>query len=258
MPNLTITFTPPSPAPSLGYRVKYWNANTPGTVITVSPNPSSSPVVISGLAAGCYAGTIEAVCSAGVFSSAVNFSACTPSPTYYYYSVNKYDCATCTLDDLTFVARSSTQLSTTSGTHYKVGSFTYVINNQITPAPSTFDVDLDNAPTGSTCSGVCGGGAPLAYQYEIADSGFSLCGDACSNFIGIPTSVVYSVATQITNLLGSFIYVDSNGVTPFTGNNQFYRIQSLAGSGQAYTVQVTNTGEVISISQCNNGNCIPI
>lgn len=80
MPNLTISFTPASPAPALGYRVRYWNVNTPGTVITVSPNPSGSPVVIPGVDAGCYSGTVESACSGGVFSSPVSFTnACSPS-----------------------------------------------------------------------------------------------------------------------------------------------------------------------------------
>lgn len=79
MPNLNISFTPASPAPANGYRVKYWNANTPGTVITVSPNPTSSPVSITGVAAGCYAGTIESACGGGQFSSTVSFSACSPA-----------------------------------------------------------------------------------------------------------------------------------------------------------------------------------
>lgn len=79
MPNLTISFTPASPAPALGYRVKYWNVSTPGSITTVSPNPSGSPVVISGVAAGCYAGTIESACSGGTFSSPVSFNACSPS-----------------------------------------------------------------------------------------------------------------------------------------------------------------------------------
>lgn len=86
MPNLNISFTPVSPAPANGYRVKYWNVNTPGTIITVTPNPTGSPVSISGVAEGCYAGTVESACSGSQFSSPVSFNACSPSPTYYYYT----------------------------------------------------------------------------------------------------------------------------------------------------------------------------
>lgn len=76
MPTLSISFTSASPVPANGYRVKYWNVNTPGTIITVSPNPTTSPVSISGVVAGCYAGTVESACSGGVFSSTVSFNAC--------------------------------------------------------------------------------------------------------------------------------------------------------------------------------------
>lgn len=86
MPNLNISFTPVSPTPTNGYRVRYWNVNTPGTIITVSPNPTSSPVSITGVAEGCYAGTVESACGGGQFSSTVSFNACSPAPTYYYYT----------------------------------------------------------------------------------------------------------------------------------------------------------------------------
>jgi len=60
---LTISFTEASPAPSGGYLVRYWATNTPGTVLTTTT--TSSPVVISGLSATSYTGTIESVCSFG-------------------------------------------------------------------------------------------------------------------------------------------------------------------------------------------------
>lgn len=69
MAKLTVTFTPPSPAPSGGYRVKYRKVGTTSWN-TVSPYPTSSPVVISGVENGVdYETTIEAACDGGVFSS---------------------------------------------------------------------------------------------------------------------------------------------------------------------------------------------
>lgn len=76
MPDLTILFTPASPAPVNGYVVKYWNVTTPSNVITVIPNPTGSPVTITGVPAGCYTGTIESACSGGQLSSSVSFNAC--------------------------------------------------------------------------------------------------------------------------------------------------------------------------------------
>lgn len=71
---LTITFTAASPAPANGYRVKYWPVSDPSNITTVSPNPTSSPVVISGLPQNSYAGTVEADCGGGNYSSINSFS----------------------------------------------------------------------------------------------------------------------------------------------------------------------------------------
>ena len=291
MPNLNISFTPVSPAPANGYRVNYWNVNSPSNVITVTPNPTSSPVSISGVAAGCYSGTVESACSGGQFSTAASFNACstqscltgttsatgncssgqtstftlsagnqatvsmtgfyysgsgtrvitgslldnsnvviqnftytqigsgagstvpasynittagtyklqvnqvncsgsngsgtatmtvgncqtyTPPPAYYYYSLNEYACVDCALGGATKVGRSSTQLSTTNGTHYKVGSYSYVVNTEITPAPGSFDINLDNATaTGSTCYVACGTTPPSNGTITIFNNGGS-------------------------------------------------------------------------------------
>lgn len=174
MPNLNISFTPASPTPANGYRVRYWNVNTPGTIITVSPNPASSPVSITGVAEGCYAGTVESACGSGQFSSTVSFSACSPSPTYYYYALNEYACSTCTLGSTNKVGRSTSVLSTSSGTHYKVGSNTYVVTNEITPAPGSFDVNLDTATqTGATCSQACNPTPPSNGTISISNFGGS-------------------------------------------------------------------------------------
>lgn len=72
---LTISFTAASPVPANGYRVKYWPISDPSNITTVSPNPTSSPVVISGLPQNSYAGTVEADCGGGSYSSVSSFSA---------------------------------------------------------------------------------------------------------------------------------------------------------------------------------------
>lgn len=284
---LTITFTPASPAPANGYRVKYWPTSNPSSISTVSPNPTSSPVTISGLTQNSYSGTVEADCGGGNYSSIVSFGAnlggscisgttlatancssgqtstftlnsgynatvtmtgyfysgsgtrtitgallnnsnaviqnftytqtgtsqgttspanytittpgtyklqvnmvncsngsgtatmtvgnCqtyTPPPAYYYYSLNEYACVNCALGGATKVGRSSTQLSTTNGTHYKVGSYSYVVNTEITPAPGSFDINLDNATaTGSTCYIACGTTPPSNGTISIINNG---------------------------------------------------------------------------------------
>lgn len=75
MATLSVSFTPPATPPANGYRVKYWLASDPSNIFTVSPNPTSSPVTITGLTGSFYQGTIEADCGGGLYSSLNNFSA---------------------------------------------------------------------------------------------------------------------------------------------------------------------------------------
>lgn len=57
---LTLSFTPTTPAPALGYEVAYWGAN-PSIVTKVAA--ASSPIIIAGLAETNYTGTVTPVCS---------------------------------------------------------------------------------------------------------------------------------------------------------------------------------------------------
>jgi len=78
MAKLTITFTPPTPAPANGYRVKYRKVGTTAWN-TVSPYPTSSPVIITGLENDVnYEGTIEAACDNESFSPLVAFNGNNP------------------------------------------------------------------------------------------------------------------------------------------------------------------------------------
>lgn len=80
MASLTINFTQASPVPSDGYRVKYWPTSNISNITTVTPNPTSSPVVITGLTESSYAGTIESSCGSGQYSSTQSFSAAITNP----------------------------------------------------------------------------------------------------------------------------------------------------------------------------------
>jgi hypothetical protein len=80
MATLTVSFTPPVSPPANGYRVRYWLASDPSNIFTVSPNPSSSPVNITGLSGSAYQGTIEADCGAGLYSSLTTFSSFIADP----------------------------------------------------------------------------------------------------------------------------------------------------------------------------------
>jgi hypothetical protein len=74
MATLKITFTPASPAPNLGYRVKYREVGTTAWIY-VTPNPTSSPVLIPGVPNGkLWEGTIESQCSNNKFSIPRSFT----------------------------------------------------------------------------------------------------------------------------------------------------------------------------------------
>jgi hypothetical protein len=66
---LTITFAETSPDPQGGYRVTYWPTNSPSNAVVITPNPTSSPVVITGLNGTSYSGTVEAACGGGNYST---------------------------------------------------------------------------------------------------------------------------------------------------------------------------------------------
>jgi hypothetical protein len=74
MATLTLSFNSDN-NPTNGYIVKYRQVGTT-QYTTVTPNPTSSPVIIGSLGAGVtYEGTIQADCSNGQFGSITTFSA---------------------------------------------------------------------------------------------------------------------------------------------------------------------------------------
>jgi len=79
----------------------------------------------------------------------------TTTVAYFYYTIRKYDCNnSCAYVSPDLVGRSSTALSTIDGLYYRVGSFTYQVQTQV--SGPTFDVDLDGAPTDADCTTACG------------------------------------------------------------------------------------------------------
>ena len=77
MATLSLTFPAASPAPSSGYRVKYWPTADPSNVTTMITATNSFTAV--GLTATSYSGTVEANCGGGTFGSPRTFTAATVS-----------------------------------------------------------------------------------------------------------------------------------------------------------------------------------
>lgn len=74
MATLTVSFTEVLPAPASGYIVKYREAGS-GSYTQVSPNPTASPVTITGLdGTKAYEGFIQSACESGIMSDPVQFS----------------------------------------------------------------------------------------------------------------------------------------------------------------------------------------
>jgi len=74
MATLNINFTPPSPAPLAGYDVRYRVFGTTDYT-TITPNPTSSPVIVTGLLEETtYEGVIRSDCGDGLYSSEIPFT----------------------------------------------------------------------------------------------------------------------------------------------------------------------------------------
>lgn len=72
MATLNLTFPAATPAPSLGYRVKYWLTSDPLNVTTaITPTNSFS---VTGLSGDSYSGTVEASCGSGIYGSPRSFT----------------------------------------------------------------------------------------------------------------------------------------------------------------------------------------
>ena len=128
-PSLSVT---PSLTPSINV--------TPTVTPTISATPSATPSI-------SVTPSISITPTPTVTPSATAL-------TYYYYAARKFDCgSSCAQVTPDVVARSSTPLSTLDGVYYKVGSFTYQLQTEVSgPA---FNVSLDSAPFSVNCSTAC-------------------------------------------------------------------------------------------------------
>jgi hypothetical protein len=101
--------------------------------------------------------TVRSVTACPTTTTTSTTTTTTTADPYYYYSVSKFDCgSSCAYVSPDLVARSSTSLSTIDGVYYKpIGSFTYQIQTEITPAPPSFNISLDGAPSNANCISAC-------------------------------------------------------------------------------------------------------
>ena len=75
MATLSISFPLITPTPQAGYRVIYWPTDSPNSSVVITPNPTTSPVIVNNLNATSYTGTVETSCGGGIYSTPVPFTA---------------------------------------------------------------------------------------------------------------------------------------------------------------------------------------
>jgi hypothetical protein len=77
---------------------------------------------------------------------------------FYYYAIKEFNCAnSCSYVSPDLVGRSSIALSTIDGVYYKLSTDpnVYQIQTEITPAPMTWDINLDGAVSNANCGSAC-------------------------------------------------------------------------------------------------------
>lgn len=290
---LTIQFTPPTPAPANGYRVQYWNVNNPSVVNTVSPNPTTSPVSISGLAAGCYNGTIEAACGGSQYSSPIQFNACsaascltgtlsatgncsggqtstfslatgqqaTVSMSGFYYSGtgtrtitgSLLDNSNNVIQNFTYT-QTGASVGTTSPTSYQVtnssgSSVTYKLQvNQV-------NCSTNGSGTGTMTVGNCqsytsggGGGTGAAYCVQVTSEGFSEASSECSGFNDSYTVYTFTLKDSNGNAVNapSAVTITFNGWTNYPGGAGAFNGNATINSGSSTTTSTVYTSQALN------------
>lgn len=215
MANLNISFTPVSPAPANGYRVKYWNVNTPSNVITVTPNPTASPVTITGVASGCYSGTVESACSGGQFSSAASFNACSAASCLTGTTSATGNCSSGQTS--TFTLASGNQATVSMTGFYYTGSGTRTITGAL--------LDNSNAVIQN-------------FTYTQTGSG---AGTTSPSFYTLSTAGTYKLQVNQVNCS-----TNGSGTATMTVGN----CQLVTPGGSSYCVQVTSENYTESSSEC--------
>ena len=134
--------------------------NTPTNTTTPSLTPTNTP---TNTQTSTPTGTI--VVSPTITSTPTITPTNTNTPTitqttssFYYYVIKEFNCAnSCSYVSPDLVGRSSIALSTIDGVYYKLSTDpnVYQIQTEITPAPMTWDINLDGAVSNANCGSAC-------------------------------------------------------------------------------------------------------
>lgn len=133
------------------------------------------------------------------------------APTYYYYTVSKFDCNNSCAQvgsNGAFAAISTTALTT--GQHYYSGGYSWRPETTLSPAPTSYNVDLSNKTANASCSGCQPVASPQNFYFaqEVADS-----------------SLATSYCSAQGFLVNQEVFADNAIITP--GSTRFYYNQAL-------------------------------
>jgi len=205
MASINLTWNAITPAPTSGYRVKFWPTGSPSLVSTISPNPTTNSYTITGLGSGIsYSGTIESTCTGGAISTPVAWTVVVPVATNKYYSVTKFNCASNCIQvgsNGAYYARSTQNLVV--GKFYKSGTFSYRVESLLSSIPTPIEVDLSSSAQSDTCSAACG---IVYYRYNAGR-----CQDCSNNPInGYTTNYTTVTSPEVLDsyLNNSIVYLN--------------------------------------------------
>lgn len=196
MASVNLTWNAVTPAPTSGYRVKFWPTGSPSLVSTISPNPTTNSYTITGLGAGIsYSGTVESTCTGGTFSTPVSWTVSVPLITYKYYTVTRFNCASsCAQVGTTGFYSAKSTATLIAGKYYKDGTYVYRVETTLNITPNTIDTDLSDSIQSNTCTAACG---VIYYKYNAGR-----CQDCSSNPINGYTTNYTTVSSP--EILDSF------------------------------------------------------
>lgn len=270
---LTISFTPPSPAPANGYIVKYRPYGSGGAYTQVMPNPTSSPVTISGLddSVNQWEGTIESDCD-GMLSTVATFVSETYCQCSPGFTANEFDTS---CEKVTRVPATSTGGGTRLACHFTNPNYGqygltffapggYNTNGTWTTGQSRHDAyglggSFANTLWVQTAS-------PSTSKARLNRTGIWLCGDqdyastplGFSRQINVPESKTYLIGVGSDN----YATLKVNGTTIVNQDPVAMSTQYIGSGGDAtfpfriwsvYPVDLVAGSNIIEMSATNTG-----
>lgn len=166
-PTITITSTPtrtPGLTPSITPTITTTSTPTATIGLTPTSTPSNTPTITpttTNTPTNTPTSTTEntpTITPTNTITPSITSTITPSTSSFYYYSIKEFDCAnSCSYVSPDLVGRSSIALSTLDGVYYKLSTDpnVYQIQTEITPAPMSWDINLDGAVSNANCGSAC-------------------------------------------------------------------------------------------------------